>query len=94
MLLDGIYIMANELVLFSTQTHCPFLLSYDLERKKDKSFPTLSESFLAPHEPKLCICNEREICHSILGKFASKNLQDLPSICSCCKSSLYTQNMQ
>lgn len=45
MLLDGIYIMANELVLFSTQTHCPFLLSYDLERKKDKSFSTLSDIF-------------------------------------------------
>lgn len=44
-LLDGIYIMANELVLFSTQTHCPFLLSYDLERKKDKSFSTLSDIF-------------------------------------------------
>lgn len=44
-LLDGIYIMANELVLFSTQTHCPFLLSYDLERKKDKSFSTLSGIF-------------------------------------------------
>lgn len=57
--------MANELVLFSTQTHCPFLLSYDLERKKDKSFSTLSDLFffLAPHEPKLCICNEREICY-------------------------------
>lgn len=33
-LLDGMYIMANALVLFATQTHCPFLFSYDLGRKK------------------------------------------------------------
>lgn len=34
--------MANELVLFSTQTHCPFLFSYDLEKKEEKALSTES----------------------------------------------------
>lgn len=35
---DGIYTMANELVLFPTQTHCPLLLSYELEGKGGRTF--------------------------------------------------------
>lgn len=55
MLRDDIYIMANELVLFSSQTHCPVLVSYDLERKgkERKHFQHSHNLRLAPRQPKV-----------------------------------------
>lgn len=34
-LLEGIYNMANDLVLYSNQAHCPFLFSMIYEEKRD-----------------------------------------------------------
>lgn len=47
--------MANELVLFSSQTHCPVLVSYDLERKgkERKHFQHSHNLRLAPRQPKV-----------------------------------------
>lgn len=35
-LLDGIYNMANDLVLYSNQAHCPFLFSIIYKEKKKR----------------------------------------------------------
>lgn len=43
---DSIYTMANELVLFPTQTHCPLLFSYELEGKEERTLSAQPSLFV------------------------------------------------